>query len=178
MFSATMDSLRSRAGLACAAVLVAVGGCSAGSPPTTSSSGAGASAPASPATSVSASEAPRSLTIDILPLGDYTAHGTVVIDIYSGGYQMTVRVLGLEPNSLHWLNMHGGTCARQFFDPAEMISLGDLQADASGQGTLMTPLFPYPYQLPTGGRILTVHNLPSTDNSPYMAHVACADLTS
>lgn len=122
------------------------------------------------------SEAPRSITIEISPLEDSTVHGTVVIDIQGDAHMMTVTVLGLEPNSKHWLNMHGGTCADQIIDPSEMVSLGDLQADATGQGTFTTPLYPYPYQVPTGGRILTVHNVAS-DSQEFQSHIACADLT-
>jgi hypothetical protein len=114
--------------------------------------------------------------MEILPLQGSSAHGTVVVDIQGDAYMMTVTVLDLEPNSQHWLNMHGGTCAHPIIDPSE-ISLGDVDADASGQASFSTALLPYPYQVPTGGRILTVHNLPSTGDDVHQAHIACANMT-
>ena len=89
---------------------------------------------------------------------------------------MTVTVSGLEPNTVHWLNMHGSsTCARQVIYPWEMFTVGDLQADATGQGTLTTPLYPSPYEGAAGEHILTVHNVASTSEEPQL-HIACADM--
>lgn len=160
-----------RRGLLASALLILVGATACAGP---SASTEVSTPPA--AMSASSSEAPRSITIEIFPLEDNTAHGTMVIDIQGDAHMMTVTVLGLEPNSQHWLNMHGGTCAHPIIDPSEMVSLPDLQADATGQGTLSTRLYAYPYQVPTGGRILTVHNV-ARDSQEPQSHIACADLT-
>lgn len=140
--------------------------------------GTSATTSASATASASPTQTSRSITLELHPLGDHTAHGTVVIDIQGDGYRMTVTVLGLLPNSRHLLNLHGGTCAHPFMVPEEARNLGDVQADASGKATFTTPHYPYPYN---GGRILTVHNEPLKtlpgDTPVPPGHIACADLT-
>ncbi len=162
-----------------ALILLVLVACSGGPSAQPSSSSPVGSEPGSSATSPS--QAPRSLTLEIKTIEGYTARGTVVIDIAGESYTMTVSVLGLLPNSRHLLNMHYGTCARPILELAEVVNLGDVQADAAGQGTFTTPLYAFPYTVPSGGRILTVHNEPlkrQPGDAPVPSgHIACADLT-
>ena len=114
-------------------------------------------------------------------MGDHTAKGTVVIDITADGYTMTVNVTGLVPNSRHLLNTHSGSCARPILEAGDFRNLKDVKADANGAATYTTPLYPRAYTVPSGGRILTVHNeplkaLPGETLVPT-GHIACADLT-
>lgn len=110
-----------------------------------------------------------------MPLGDATAHGSVTVEAEADAYTVILRVEGLEPTARHWINTHGGSCESPVIDPSDMISLGDLEADASGTATFTSTTFPYPWALPAGGRILTVHNLPS-DQRDGQEHIACADM--
>ena len=130
----------------------------------------------------SAIQTPRSLTFEIHPLGDDTAHGTVVVDAGLDDYTMTITVLGLAPNTRHMLNMHGGTCLRPQIVPEEAILVADgIQADEAGEATFTTPLYPFPYEISEGGRILTVHNEPleyrPDEEEVPPGHIGCADLT-
>jgi hypothetical protein len=123
----------------------------------------------------------RAITLPLDPIPPFTVRGTVKIDAAGNSYQMIVTVQGLVVNSRHLLNMHGGTCARPILVQQEVITLGEAQADASGTATYTSPTFPYPYRVPAGGRILTVHNEPlryQAGETPVpMGHIACADLT-
>lgn len=142
---------------------------------------AGAPAASVPALTQTPAPTSRIITLRLNPISPFTAHGTVLIDVKGNTYQMSVTVEGLPANSRHLLNMHGGTCARPILVQQEVITLGEASADGSGKAIWESPVFPYPYSVPAGGRILTVHNEPlraQAGESPVPAgHIACADLT-
>ena len=152
-------------------ILLVLGGCTSGANSPASPSASVAPAPPSASPS-SPAQSPRTLTFELNPIGAYTANGTVVIDITGDGYTMTVTVLGLDPDSHHLLNMHGGTCSAPDLELILPLS-HDVQADGSGMGTFMTT-YPSDYLIPAAGRIVAIHG-----NSPDQAdrHIACATLT-
>lgn len=117
-------------------------------------------------------QSPETLTFDLNPIGTSTAHGTVTVDVGGGGYTLTVQVAGLTPNSHHVINLHGGSCAS--IDESFDVGLADsAPADSSGDLTF-TVTYHNAYEIPSDGRVLTVHgDLPKDIGF----HIACADLT-
>ena len=98
--------------------------------------------------------------------------GTVVVDIETYAYTITVNVTGLTPNSRHLINFHFGSCASPDLDPPyDQIDVA--AADTTGTLTSVTTRQSI-YLVPGNGLILTVHG---DDTSRRETHIACIDLT-
>ena len=98
--------------------------------------------------------------------------GTVLVDIKTYGYTITVTVTGLTPNTKHLINFHLGSCASPDLSPPfDQIDVA--VADATGSITSVTTRNGV-YLVPGNGRILTVHG---DDPNRRETHIACTDLT-
>lgn len=121
------------------------------------------------------SQEPRTLTFEITAMGLETeARGTVVVDISGDSYTMTITVDNLDPNGQYPINMHAGACPNPEIDEATLVWIVQ-QTPADANGTLTYEKdFVGVWEIPEGGRTLTIHGRAPTD---AMTHIACADLT-
>jgi hypothetical protein len=154
--------------------LLALVGCAGGaSAPSATSSLQVAAASPTPTVEATETQAPRTLTFEISPMGTGEApHGTVLVDIQGGGYTMTLSVEGLTPKGHYPVNLHGGQC------PSPDVTSGiwvdqDIQADDAGTLTF-EKTYAKPWVIPDAGQVLTVHGRVSVAER---THIACADLT-
>jgi hypothetical protein len=116
-------------------------------------------------------QSPRTLAFKLNATKGYTAHGTVRVDIKVYGYDMTVTMKGLGPNTRHDLNLVAGSCGspndslRQTFDNATADANGTLTSVSTWQDV---------YSVPALGRTVVVHGDYPANSS---ALIACAVMT-
>ena len=133
----------------------------------------GAAAPTSPrpTPAPTPTQSPRTLVFKLNPTKGYTAHGTVRVDIKVYGFDMTVTMKGLGPNTRHDINLVAGSCGkpddslRQTFDNATADSNGTLTSVSTWQDV---------YSVPVLGRTVVVHGDYPANSS---ALIACAVMT-
>jgi hypothetical protein len=102
------------------------------------------------------------------------ARGSVVVDIGGGGYTITITVENLDPNGRYPINMHPGACPNPNVNPEAMVWIVQ-QTPSDETGTLRYEKdFEGQWEIPEGGRTLTIHGSAPTDTR---SHIACADLT-
>ena len=116
-------------------------------------------------------QAPRTLVFKLNATKGNTAHGTVRIDVKLYGYNLTVTLKGLTPNTRHDINLVAGSCGnpddslRQTFDSATADANGTLTSVSTWQDA---------YSIPALGRIIVVHGEYPANSS---ALIACGALT-
>jgi len=153
------------------AVSLLIAGCGSNNTAATPTMTATPAAAPRPTPAPTPTQRPRTLMFKLNPTKGYTAHGTVRVDIKVYGFDMTVTMKGLGPNTRHDINLVAGRCGspddslRQTFDNAT--------ADSNGTLTSVST-WPDVYSVPAPGRIVIVHGDYPANGS---ALIACAVMT-
>ena len=126
----------------------------------------GATAPSSTAPLTS-----KSFTMTGQNASGVTGSGHVVTEL--GSFTVSIKLIGLKPNSSHASHVHIGSCG----SPGGIAyALLQVIADSSGNATATTRVAE-DYSLPRTGWYVNVHLGPNVDESEYAPSVSCGDLS-
>ena len=125
---------------------------------------------------------PVTLKVVQPPKNGVVAAGTASLAYGSADHKLRVDVKasGLDPNSVHAVHIHKGSCAAQ---GDVLYPLPDLKADGSGNASLTATVDNAATAPPATGWYLNVHRGPMSqilnDNAPTLlfAPILCADVT-
>jgi len=86
---------------------------------------------------------------------------------------VTVKLIGLAPNSTHPAHIHKGDCNS---DGATVFPLDPIKADATGVGTSETTITQDAKAIPESGWYINVHNGPDMTTDLQKASIACGNI--
>ncbi len=115
---------------------------------------------------------PTPITAAMNALGSSGVTGTVSVVKGTGSFDVTMKLTGLAPNSVHVNHIHKGSCAA----PGPIAyALQTIQADASGNATVMSTVAT-DYVIPAGGWYANVHTGPDLTSPANAKSISCGDL--
>ena len=99
--------------------------------------------------------------------------GTTEVVKGTGSFDLTVKLTGLQPNSVHVAHIHKGSCAAA--GPIA-FALQSIQADATGKATVKSTVAT-DYVVPAGGWYANVHAGPDLTTAANAKGISCGDLS-
>lgn len=90
----------------------------------------------------------------------------------TGSFDITVKLTGLQPNSVHVAHIHKGSCAAA---GGIAYALQSIQADATGKATVKSTIAT-DYVVPAGGWYANVHAGPDLSTPANAKGISCGDL--
>jgi hypothetical protein len=124
--------------------------------------GGGTAAPASP----------NPMTFVMTAQGGSGVSGTGAIVKGNGSFTLTIKLSGMESNSIHVSHVHAGRCGH----PGGIVyNLQSVTASASGTATT-TSTVPASYLVPSSGWYVNVHFGPDFTEAEYAPSISCGEL--
>ena len=98
--------------------------------------------------------------------------GTGDIVTGTGSFTVTIKLTGMQPNSIHVSHVHDGGCGH----PGGIAyNLQSVAADSSGAATTSSTV-PAVYSVPASGWYVNVHFGPDFTEAEYAPSISCGDL--
>jgi hypothetical protein len=101
------------------------------------------------------------------------AQGSAEVVKSGGSFDLTLKLKGLAPNSIHVAHIHKGTCQKS---GAITFALQPVVAGPNGEANVRTTV-PTQYAPPAEGWYANVHNGPDLTTPANAAAVSCGNLT-